>query len=217
MTDMLGNISLFSDLAEPDLKVLTNHAVTRVYPKNSVIIHEGDISHALFVVVSGRVKAFLSDDKGKEIVLNHHGPGEYFGELALFDDAPRSATVITLEKTSLSMISKSDFEVCLRTSPQVAVHVIRGLIKRLRAATDNVRSLALMDVYGRVARVLLQLAEQDNGQLVIKEKLTHQDIADRVGSSREMVSRIFKDLKSGGYIEFKDHCITIKEKLPHAW
>ncbi|MGB5339929.1 MAG: Crp/Fnr family transcriptional regulator [Gammaproteobacteria bacterium] len=217
MTDMLGNISLFSDLADEDLKVLTKHTVTRVYPKNNVIIHEGDSSDALFVVVSGRVKAFLSDEKGKEIVLNHHGPGEYFGEMALFDDEPRSASVITLEKTSLSMISKSDFEACLRTNPQVALHVIRGLIKRLRIATDNVRSLALMDVYGRVARILLQLAEQDDGQLIIREKLTHQDIADRVGSSREMVSRIFKDLKSGGYIEFEDKCLKIKEKLPHAW
>lgn len=214
---MLQNISLFSELSEQELKDLEIHAIIRSYPRNSMIIYEGDNSEALFVVVSGRVKVFLSDEKGKEIVLNNHGPEEYFGELALFDDSPRSASVITLEKSKLAMISNTEFKACLRSNPEVAMQVIRGLIMRLRNATENVRSLALLDVYGRVARLFLQLAREEDGKLAIREKLTQQDIADRVGSSREMVSRIIKDLKAGGYIQLDKNCITLKEKLPYAW
>jgi CRP/FNR family cyclic AMP-dependent transcriptional regulator len=105
----------------------------------------------------------------------------------------------------------------VRRNPQLAFQIIRGLINRLRIATENVRSLALLDVYGRVARLLLQLAEPEDGQLVVRERLTQQDIADRVGSSREMVSRILKDLKTGGYIENRDKQILIREKIPHHW
>lgn len=214
---MLENVSLFADLTKEELELLSEHAVTRVFPKNSIIINEGDDSDALYIVVSGRVKAFLSDEEGKEIVLTTHEVDDYFGEIALFDDAPRSASVVTLEKSKISIISKTDFEDCLCRNPRIMLRVIRGLIARLRISTENVRSLALLDVYGRVARVLLQLSEEENGQLTIKDKLTHQDIADRVGSSREMISRILKDLKTGGYIEVEERHIIIKEKLPHAW
>lgn len=213
----LDKISLFSELAGEELDLLMTHAVTRTYPKNSVVLHEGDDSRALFVVMEGKVKTFLSDDKGREIVLNTHGPGEYFGELALFDNSERSASVITLEKSVLTLIPGSEFERCLYSSPGMSLRIIRGLVSRLRKSTDNVRSLALLDVYGRVARLLLQIAEEDGDELVVREKLTHQDIADRVGSSREMVSRILKDLKTGGYIETEGRCIRIKEKLPSGW
>jgi CRP/FNR family cyclic AMP-dependent transcriptional regulator len=216
-TAMLEQIAIFTDLEKTELEALEKQAVTRTFPKNSVIINEGDASDALFVVNTGRVKVFLSDEEGKEIVLNTHGPGEYFGEIAMLDEAPRSASVITLEKSSINIISKADFEDCLCRHPRMALSVIRGLAARLRKSTENVRSLALLDVYGRVARLLLELAEDDNGRLTIRDKLTHQDIADRVGSSREMISRILKDLKLGGYIEIEDRHITIAEKLPHAW
>lgn len=214
---MFEQTSLFSVISESELAMLSSKAVTRVFPKHSVIINEGDASDALYVVNTGRVKVFLGDEEGKEIVLNTHGPGDYFGEVAMLDNAPRSASVVTLEKTSISLLSKNDFEVCLSRNPKLALQVIRDLASRLRVSTENVRSLALLDVYGRVARLLLQLAEDTNGQLIVKEKLTHQDIADRVGSSREMITRILKDLKSGGYIEIEDRHITIKTTLPHAW
>ncbi len=214
---MLEKTSLFSALDKSELELLSSQAVTRVFPKHSVIINEGDASDALYVVNSGRVKVFLGDEEGKEIVLNTHGPGDYFGELAMLDNAPRSASVVTLEKASISLISKDDFEACLSRNPVLALQVIRDLAKRLRVSTESVRSLALLDVYGRVARLLLQLAEDENGQLIVKEKLTHQDIADRVGSSREMITRILKDLKAGGYIEIEDRHITIKGTLPHGW
>jgi CRP/FNR family cyclic AMP-dependent transcriptional regulator len=211
------DLPIFSCLDEADRRLLSSHAVTRLFPKNSVIINEGDTTDTLYIVVSGRVKAYLSDDQGKEIILNFHGPGEYFGEMALFDDAPRSASVVTLEKTRLAIISRSDFLNCVGRNPQLALQIIRGLTRRLRTATENVRSLALMDVYGRVARLLLQLAKPENGHLVIREQLTQQDIADRVGSSREMVSRILKDLKIGGYVMIQDRHIVIKERIPPHW
>jgi CRP/FNR family cyclic AMP-dependent transcriptional regulator len=214
---MLENIPLFADLGETEHELISSRAVTRVYPKNSIVINEGDTSDTLYIVVSGRVKAYLSDEEGKEIVLNTHGPGEHFGELALLDGAPRSASVVTLEKSKLAIISRADLEDCLRRNPEIALQIIRSLSARLRVATENVRSLALLDVYGRVARLLLQLAAPDGDQLIIREKLTQQDIADRVGSSREMISRILKDLRTGGYIEIEDKRITIKEKLPSAW
>jgi CRP/FNR family cyclic AMP-dependent transcriptional regulator len=214
---MLEKTPLFSSLNASELALLSSQAVTRTFPKNSIIINEGDASDALYVMNSGRVKVFLSDDDGKEMVLNTLGPGEYFGEVAMLDNATRSASIVTLEKTNITIIPKNDFEACLLRNSELAMLIIRDLAKRLRMATENVRSLALLDVYGRVARLLIQLASEKEGQLVVEEKLTHQDIADRVGSSREMITRILKDLRAGGYIEIEGRHITIREKLPDHW
>jgi CRP/FNR family cyclic AMP-dependent transcriptional regulator len=214
---MFADLSLFSSLDRDELEALSAHAVARTFRKNTIVINEGDVGDSMYVVLFGQLKVFLSDDEGKEIVINMMGPGEYFGELSLFDDFRRSASVMTTEETQLSIISKVDFDACLAGHPAIAHHVIKGLISRLRMSTENVRSLALMDVYGRVAHLLLQLAEEVDGKLVVQEKLTQQDIADRVGSSREMVSRIFKDLKIGNYIEVHDKQITINENLPPHW
>jgi CRP/FNR family cyclic AMP-dependent transcriptional regulator len=214
---VLDKVSLFESLDAVSLDELKTMMVTRVFPKNSIIINEGDENQSLYILESGRVKVYLSDENGREIVLSTQGPGEYFGEMALLDDATRSASVLTLEESKIRMINKADFEKILRQKPEIALGVIKDLIRRLRQSTESVRSLALMDVYGRVARLLLSLSEENNGYLTVTEKLTHQDIADRVGSSREMISRIFKDLKQGGYIEVEDKRITIKDKLPSGW
>jgi CRP/FNR family cyclic AMP-dependent transcriptional regulator len=214
---MLPNIPLFSDLGEVELQVLSSKAVTRHYPRNTIIISEGDVSDSLYCILSGRVKVFLNDDVGKEVILNNQGVGDYFGEMALLDSGPRSASVMTIEDSKISVISKVDFDEFLDQHKEASRKIMCGLIKRLRALTDNVRSLALMDVYGRVARVLLELAVKEGDTLVIKEGLTQQDIANRVGASREMVSRILKELRTGGYIEVKKKHIVIKEKFPHGW
>jgi CRP/FNR family cyclic AMP-dependent transcriptional regulator len=214
---MIQNVPLFSGLPEQDISAIANHAVTRSFAKNTVIINEGDESDSLYLILSGRVKVYLSDEDGKEVILNTQGPGEYFGELALIDEAPRSASVMTLEDSKLSIVSKRDFEACMARHPQIALRVIKGLTKRLRNLTDNVKSLALMDVYGRVARALLGLATEEDGKLVIHQRLTQRDIAAMIGASREMVSRILKDLTVGGYITMDKKSITINEKLPHAW
>lgn len=217
---MLRNIPLFADLPDEDIEAISNLAATRTYPKNTIIISEGDDSDSLYVVLSGKVKVFLSDDDGREIIINILGEGEYFGELALLDDAPRSASVMTSEECKLAVISKPAFEECLFKNPQLALRVIKELSKRMRSLTQNVKSLALMDVYGRVARTLLDMAEpmETNKELlVVRQKLTQRDIASMVGASREMVSRILKDLTTGGYITIQNKTITINEKLPPGW
>ena len=214
---MLDQIPLFSDLDAAELELLSSKMVTRQYPRNTVVLNEGDQSDSLYIIRSGSVKVFLSNEEGREIILNVQRAGEYFGELALIDSGSRSASVMTQEKTALSIISKADFEDFLRQHPPANAKIMRGLVKRLRVLTDNVRSLALMDVYGRVARLLLTLSKPEGEVRVIREALTQQDIADRVGASREMVSRILKDLREGGYIEVHDRHITLLERLPHGW
>ncbi len=214
----LENVPLFQGLSSHDMAALFSHSVVRTHKKNTVVIHEGDNSDSLYVILTGRVRVYLSDEEGKEVDLNILGAGEYFGELAAIDNFPRSASVVTLAECRFSVVSKKEFDSCLTKNPQIAVRIIDELSTRFRSMTENVKSLALMDVYGRVARTLINLAaESDEGKLVIKQKLTQQDLANMVGASREMVSRILKDLTRGGYITVKNKYITIQEKLPHAW
>ena len=203
-------------LSEIELEAVAGHAVTRTFPKNTVVVTEGERADSLYVVIAGRVRIYVSDEKGKEIVLNEAGPGEYFGEMAL-DEGPRSASVMTLEPTRFLLVPKEDFREFLARSPEFALHLIRKLIRRVRALTNNVKSLALMDVYGRVARMLLDLAVERDGALVIERRPTQQEMANRVGASREMISRILGDLGDGGYITVERDRITIARTLPRAW
>ncbi len=216
-THMIENILLFSDLPEDYLQHIASCAVTRNYPKNSILITEGDQSDSLYIIENGRVKIFLNDENGKEVILNILGPNEYFGELAMLDESPRSASVMTLEPSRFSIISKADFDACLDSHPEIAVQLIRALAARIRALTENVRELALHDVYERVASLLLKMAQEQDGNQVISQKLTHQEIANMVGASREMVSRIMKDLVTGGYIESHAKQVTLLKKLPAHW
>src|SRR5262252_8278860 len=199
-----------------DLRDFARHAVSRTYPKNAVIVTEGDRTDSLYIIVSGRVKIYVSDEKGKEIMLGESGPGEYFGEMVL-DEGPRSATVMTLEPTQFLVVPKDDFREFVTKSPEFALHLILKLIKRVRALTNDVKNLALMDVYGRVARTLLDLAVDRKGVLTIENKPTHQEIAARVGASREVVNRILDDLTAGGYIKVEKDRITIAKALPRDW
>jgi CRP/FNR family cyclic AMP-dependent transcriptional regulator len=203
-------------LGEAELKSIAQRALTRTFPKNAVVVTEGDQTDSLYIIVSGRVKVYVSDDKGKEIVLNEAGPGEYFGELML-DEGPRSASVMTLEPTRFLVVPREDFREFVAKSPEFALHLIRKLIRRVRALTSDVKSLALMDVYGRVARMLLDLAAERDGTLIIENRPTQQEMANRVGASREMVNKILKDLTEGGYIAVERDRITIARALPSAW
>jgi CRP/FNR family transcriptional regulator, cyclic AMP receptor protein len=203
-------------LAQTELDAIAGRAVTRTFPKNTVVVSEGDRTDSLYILVSGRVKIYVSDEDGKEVVLNNAGPGEYFGEMVL-DEGPRSASVMTLEATRFLVVPKEDFRDFVAQSPEFSLHLIRKLIRRVRTLTGNVKSLALMDVYGRVARMLLELAVERDGELVIEERPTQQEMANRVGASREMISRILKDLAEGGYIGVARDRITIARNLPRAW
>ena len=188
----------------------------RSYPKNTVFITEGDSSDSVFVVLSGKVKAFVSDSEGHELILNTQGPGDYVGEMAL-DGKPRSASVVTLEPSTFSVVQREPLRDAIRRNPDFALVMIAKVIERAREATDNVKNLALLDVYGRVARLLLNMAVEADGKLRIPEKITQQEIAERVGASRDMVSRIFRDLTVGGYITVENRIITINKKPPARW
>lgn len=214
---MNRNEQHLSSLTDPMVRELAERGQVRSFPKNAVIINEGDKGESLFVILTGRVKVYVSDDDGREMVLDIHGPGDYVGEMAL-DGRPRSASVMTLEPTTCSIVTREDLRAAIAANPDVAMSLIATLIDRARIATDNVKNLALMDVYGRVARLLLQLARDDGtGALVIPERMTQQDIADRVGASRDMISRIFKDLTVGGYVTVENRSITIVRKPPARW
>jgi len=211
----LQQIPLFSGLTEPELDEIVAITTKRSYQKNNVIINEGDDTNSLYLIISGKVKVVLSDEDGKEITISILEPNEYFGELALIDSEPRSARVVTMEQCQFCVINQSDFNHVQDNNPGLVRNLLKGLSKRLREANKNIESLALMDVYGRVAGTLLKFAKtDDDGQKVIREKLTQKEIANMVGASREMVSRIFKDLTTGGYIKVESGVITIIEKLP---
>jgi CRP/FNR family cyclic AMP-dependent transcriptional regulator len=216
---MIGNISilakveLFVDLTEDELGTIARICNTKTYPKNSIIINEGDQSNALFIILRGKVKAYVSDEEGKEATLNIQVPGEHFGELALIDDEPRSASIITLETCQLAIISKDDFQKCLTENPPIAVKLLSLLSQRIRILTERVKELSLVSVHGRVAHLLLQMAVRRDEQFTIEPRLTHQEIASLVGASREMVSRVMKELNGGGYIKIASKKIIIEEKL----
>ncbi len=198
------------------LREMARRGGVRSWAPNTVLVTEEDRSDALYIILTGRVKAYGSADDGREVVYATQGPGEYFGEMTL-DGGPRSASVITLEPTSCAVVPGPEVRDFLAGNPDFALHLIRKLIRLARASTEHVKSLALEDVYGRVVRLLKKSAREEDGQLVLPEKLTQQDIAERVGSSREMVSRVFKPLFEGGYVEMRAGRIAILKKLPARW
>jgi len=215
---ILNGIDLFDGLNEEEIAVIEDLSVSRRFAKNTVIIDENDKADSLYVIERGKVKVYLSDKKGKEYIINTMGAGEYFGELSLLDDDSRSASVMTTEDVNILVIYKQDFKNLLEKYPRIAIQLLKNLTQRIRKLTENVKSLALQDVYGRVTKVLLELAvERSAEELFVEEKLTQQDIADRVGASREMVARILKDLATGGYISFENRHIVIHGKLPAAY
>jgi len=213
MSDKAG---VWTQLSENELGELSAQGVIKTYPKNSVIVSEGDETDSLYIIIGGRVKFYVSDEDGKEVVLGTQGHGEYFGEIAL-DGGPRSASVMTLEPSRFAVIPKDKVRGFLRTHPDFAIDIIEKLSGRTRALTENVKSLALMDVYGRVARLLLELAVDEDGQLVIDEKLTQQDIAGRGGASRVMISKISKAPSADGYTSADQKRITINKAPPRHW
>jgi CRP/FNR family transcriptional regulator, cyclic AMP receptor protein len=203
-------------LPPPLLDKVAAVATVRAFAKRSIIVSEGDDTDSLYVVLSGKARVFVADDKGREVQLNQLGPGEYFGEVTL-DGGPRSASVMALEECRCAVVKRAELTPFLEHNPELALHIVRKLARRVRDLTENVRSLALMDVYGRVARLLLDLAEDREGRLVISEHLTHKDIASRVGASREMISRIFSDLADGGYVRKENGQLVIARKPPPRW
>jgi len=202
LTETLTKTALFSSMDEADIESVASQTVTRQFPKNTVIVSQGDV--------------FLHNDKGKEIIINTLGECESFGELAPLGGIPRQASIITTEDSTFGIISRQVFIDTLLVKPSISMRIIDLLITRIQDLTEEVSSLALEDVYNRVVRVLYKHAAEV-GEKLVTEKLTQQDIASRVGATREMVHRILKELKTGGYISIEGKHITIEKKLPPGW
>jgi len=212
-TLLLRNVPLFAVLTENQLELLTSVVSRKSFPRSTTIIAAGDMTDSLYVIISGRLKVMMTDDDGGEVILAILGPNEFFGEMGLLDDAPRSASVVAIEPCELLSLSKKDFKKCMAENFEMTMTVLRGIVKRLREADKKIGSLALMDVYGRVARLLLEMSETIDGQKVVTKKLAKQDIAKMIGASREMVSRVMKDLQTGGFIEVKGGSIFLKDNI----
>ena len=209
---LIRNVPLFSLLRDTQLVLLTQVLLRKPYPKNSTVVAAGDPADALYIVISGRLKVLMSDKEGKEVILAILNQGDFFGEMGLIDQAPRSATVVTLEPCELLTITRTDFMKCLQKNFSLAMNVIRGLAGRLREADRKIGSLALMDVCGRVARLLMEMAETVDGQKVVT-KLPKQQIAKMIGATREMVTRVMKELETSGHIEVRAHQILLRDSL----
>lgn len=212
---MLQNVSLFKNAPEHLVEALTQLSVRHTYPKNTILFMEGDDSNQLFIIETGKVKVFVTSEDGKQVILNFMGPGEYFGELALIDGQPRSASVMTVADTSVVTVSRKKFQQFIAEHPDYALEMMEQLVHRIRDLTDSVKDMALLDVYGRVSQLLIRLADESGK--ITSPKLTHQEIANMVGASREMVSRIMKELAVGEYIDQQSDAIVICKKLPLGW
>jgi CRP/FNR family cyclic AMP-dependent transcriptional regulator len=206
----------FAQLDEQALRGLAPGGAVKAYARNVVVVSEGDATDSLYVVLAGRVKVFVADENGKEVVVNTIGAGDFFGELVL-DGQARAASVMTLEPTRFFVIPQRDVEALLTGNPQFARHLVRKLIRRVRSLTEQVRDLALRDVYSRLVRFLEEQAVEEGGRRVVRERLTQAEIAARIGGSREMVSRILSDLSAGGYIGVEAKQVILQRKLPAHW
>jgi len=203
----------------PELRTLAMRGLVRTYPKKAVVINEGEIGDSLYVLLKGSVKVFSMDESGREITYGRIHSGDYFGEMSL-DGGPRSASVITLEPCTCAVLSRTEVSEHLVDEPGFAINLVVQVIRRARSATEAARNMALLDVYGRLIAVLEEhddVTTRNTAAGLTLESITHQDIASRVGASREMVSRLLKDLEKGGYIEMGTKRITLLKKLPSRW
>jgi CRP/FNR family cyclic AMP-dependent transcriptional regulator len=212
-TTALRCFPMFSGLQPQNLEPIARVAILRRVPRNATVVMAGDRTDFVYLILSGSLKVLVSDEEGREVILSMLGPGELFGEMGVLDENPRSATVVAAAPSELIVISKSDFKRCLQENFEVALYIMRNLVQRLRTADRKIESLALMDVYGRVARLLLEMAENIDGQMVVTRKISKQDIAKMIGASREMVSRVMKDLHVQGLIEEGKGRILLRERI----
>jgi CRP-like cAMP-binding protein len=208
--DALRAVPLFRDVPEPDLRAIAQLVRERKVPKSTLIISEGDPGDALSIILSGQVKVTVIAEDGREVILAVLGPGAFFGEMALLDDEPRSAHVISMEDTALLQLRREDLRARLRLAPDLAISLLRELSRRLRPADHTITSLMLLDVNGRIARLLLELArEEGEPGTRITRRLTHAAIGQMVGASRETVSRTMRNLVLSNLIAVNRREITL--------
>jgi len=216
MTTPADEFDADSRLPQALFDAIAQRGQSRSFPMNAILINEGDSTDSLYIVLSGRVKAYASSEDGREVVLTEYGPGEYFGELSL-DGARRSASVKALEPCTCRVVQGSELQAFLAEYPAFAMHLTHKLMRMVRRLTEQVRGLALQDVYSRVIRLLNELSDPVGEERVVRRKLTQQDIADRVGSSREMVNRVMRELDTGGYVTQREGRLVLLRKPPSGW
>ena len=212
--DLIRRVPLFAMLTPAQAELLADAVAKRRFKRGQLIVEQGKKSDALYIILSGRARVLMTDRKSREVILATLQPGDYIGEMSMIDNQPHSATVEAEIQTDVLVLGRKEFTRCLPENATMAYAVMQGLVRRLRHADQKIGSLALMGVYGRVANVLLESAVPDNGRLIIREKLSRQDIAKMVGASREMVSRVMKDLEERGFVEvLPDRSTLVKERL----
>lgn len=199
----IKNVPLFSELTDQELNLLAASGSCQKFPDKNVIFQEGDSGEVLFIILSGKVKVLLTGKNGQEFILSHLGPGNFFGEMAILESAPRSASVVTVEPSECFLLGRKALTELLKHHPDIAMKILKNLSQRLRKVSEQVRSLVMFDMYGRVGRCLLDLAEfqdgvETHGQLLIFNRPSFQELANMVGCSRETLSRTLKALKENG-------------------
>jgi CRP/FNR family cyclic AMP-dependent transcriptional regulator len=209
--DVLRRVPLFESLSEADLQSFAELVRERSYPRGSVIVFEEDPGDALYVVAAGQVKVVLVAEDGREVILSVLGPGSFFGEMAILDEGPRSAHVIAMEESNLLILRRDDFHARLRAMPEVAISLLKEISRRLRRADEKIGSLVLLDVNGRLAHLLLRLADEERGDQITR-RLTHHTIAQMIGSSRETVSRAMRGLVGRNVIEVTRTAILLRDR-----
>lgn len=215
-TALFGEVPLFARLTPDACAMIEAGAIVKNFPKGAIIVTQGDESQTMYVVLEGRLRVYRAQEDGKEITLGGLAKGDYFGELALLDPAPRSASVMALQASRLALLPRSHVLQCLDQQPELARNLLTSLAGRFRTLTVWMSDLASLDVYGRVAHFLLDHARDEDGEQVT-EPMTQQELAQHIGASREMVSRIFKELRAGGYISLRGRQVVIHRRLPERW
>ena len=212
--ELLRTVPIFSELTDADIASLARLSSRRNYPKDTVVFFENEEGDFFFTIVQGRIKVTILGDDGREIILSVLGPGDFFGEMALLDNEPRSATAIAVEDSELLSLHRTDFQGVIGDNPAISAALIKVLSTRLRRANHQISTLALLDVYGRVARVILDMAREEGRRLkdgrIAFRRATHQEIANRIGTTRETVTRMLKDLERQGMLHIEGREIIVQ-------
>ena len=219
--ELLRTVPLFSELSDEALDSLGHLATRRRYPKDTVIFFENEEGDCLFMILEGRIKVTILGDDGREIILTMLSSGDLFGEMALLDNEPRSATAIAVEESELLSLQRTDFQKVLGENPGISAALIKVLSQRLRRANHQISTLALLDVYGRVARVILDMAREEGRRLkdgrIAFRRATHQEIANRIGTTRETVTRMLKDLERQDFVKVEGREILLQPGFEKAF
>ena len=215
--DLIRRVFLFSTFTPEQAEALAATVSKKRFKRGEILVEQGKKTDALFIVLTGRIRVLMTDSKGREVILATLTSGDYVGEMSLIDNAPHSATVVADQQVDVLVLGRDSFLRCLGENTEMAHAVMRVLVQRLRKASENISSLALVGVYGRVAKVLLESAVPDeHGSLLIRDKVSRQDIAKMVGASREMVSRVMKDFEEQGFIQLLDSgMVRVIERRTH--